>query len=266
MQTLALIAQEIALGSLAALLVFALPAIPPGFPSLIAHIAAAFWGIAGIVALRSGGGGASAALPFFALALLALVAARAALLGRLGLARGAIAVALLAGGAALAGDAVRLAARVSSGALPAPLVAASLVSSALLLGVVLVTMILGHWYLIPPPLPFTHLVRGAVAFLAACVVRTLVFLASIALLWRHADPALRLAFDRLLRVEGDVAFFALRVFWGIVGPLALGVLVVRTARLRANQSATGLLYVSLIFVLIGELLANFLLVESSLPL
>jgi hypothetical protein len=58
----------------------------------------------------------------------------------------------------------------------------------------------------------------------------------------------------------------LRAFWGILGPVLLSILVLRTARLHSNQSTTGLLYVAVVFVLIGELLANFLLVQSSLPL
>jgi len=264
---LSFFAQEIALGSMAALAVFALREIPGGFPSLIAHIAAAFWGIAGVSALRlAAGEGRETAPAHFLVAVAALVFARLSLRERHGLAKVLLVAVLVAGSWALVADGARLAARVPDNALSALPFAASLLASALLLGAALVTMILGHWYLIPPPLPFRHLVRGATLFLAACILRAAVSAASVAYLAGLPQPAVRGAVQRLFRVDGDVIFFALRVFWGILGPLVLALLVLRTARLQANQSATGLLYVSLVFVLIGELLANFLLVQNALPL
>jgi len=264
--TLILSLEQLSFGSLLALAPLALRDLPGGFPSLIAHIAAVLWGIAGAVALRlPPGHGREAAPVLFALAAAALLYARLALWSRHRLA-GALLVALLAAGAwVLAADAARLAARLSE-SLPPALVAASLFASALVLGSALSTMILGHWYLIPPPLPFSHLIRGANVFLVACAFRALVTIVCIAFLARVVDPAIIQSLERLLRVEGDLIFLLLRVFWGIVGPVILSVLVLRTARLHANQSATGLLYVSVVFVLIGELLANFLLVENSLPL
>jgi hypothetical protein len=265
-QTLILSLEQLSLGALATVACLALRALPGGFPSLIAHIAAVSWGIAGAAALRLPAGGGREAAPYlFALGVGALLFARLALWERHGLARVLLAL-LLAGGAAVLIGAARVLGSRLADPLAAPLVGASLLASALVLGSALATMILGHWYLIPPPLPFTHLVRGAVVFLLACGVRALVSLLCIAWFARSADPAAAAAFERLLRVEGDLVFFALRVFWGIAGPLVLSVLVLRTARLHANQSATGLLYVSVVFVLIGELLSNFLLVESSVPL
>jgi hypothetical protein len=42
-------------------------------------------------------------------------------------------------------------------------------------------------------------------------------------------------------------------------------MVDRTARIRSTQSATGLLYVALVFVLFGELIASYLWAASGLP-
>ena len=53
--------------------------------------------------------------------------------------------------------------------------------------------------------------------------------------------------------------------WGIVGPLALSYFIWKTADMRSNQAATGLLYVALVFVLIGELLSSFLTVATGFP-
>lgn len=267
MLTLSLVVQEIALGSMGSLLVFALSGLPSGFPSLVAHIAAGLWGIAGVCALRLDAAERSGpAGLLFLVAAAALVFARLSLRERRRAARLLLVAILAAATWVLLADGMRLAARIPNEALQRLPFAASLLTSSLLLGSALVTMILGHWYLIPPPLPFHHLVRGASLFLAASVLRTVAFAGSIASITTDTNPDMRLAAHRLFQVDGDVMFFILRVFWGILGPLVLAVLVLRTARLRSNQSATGLLYVSLVFVLIGELLANFLLVQSALPL
>ncbi len=266
MLTLILSLEQLSFGSLLAIAPLALRDLPGGFPSLIAHLAAVFWGIAGAVALRlPPGQGREAAPVLFALGGASLLFARFALWSRHRLATGLLVAILAVGAWVLVADASRLAVRLSE-SLPPALVAASLFASALVLGSALSTMILGHWYLIPPPLPFTHLIRGAAIFLVACGFRALVTIVCIVFLARGVDPAIGESFARLLRVEGDLIFLLLRVFWGIIGPVILSVLVLRTARLHSNQSATGLLYVSCVFVLIGELLANFLLVENSLPL
>jgi hypothetical protein len=51
----------------------------------------------------------------------------------------------------------------------------------------------------------------------------------------------------------------------IVGPLALSYFIWRTAEMKSNQAATGLLYVALLFVLIGELLSSYLTVATGFP-
>jgi len=69
----------------------------------------------------------------------------------------------------------------------------------------------------------------------------------------------------LLSLEKDALFFLFRILWGIVGPLALSYFIWRTAEMRSNQAATGLLYVALVFVLIGELLSSYLTVATGFP-
>jgi len=51
------------------------------------------------------------------------------------------------------------------------------------------------------------------------------------------------------------------VRWGLgfVAPLVLGVMAWQTARIRSTQSATGLLYVVVIFCFLGELTGQLLL-------
>ncbi|HEY6100355.1 MAG TPA: hypothetical protein VIW03_13040, partial [Anaeromyxobacter sp.] len=115
----------------------------------------------------------------------------------------------------------------------------------LLLGAVLLIMNLGHWYLVSRSLPFRLLARGAALFAALAAARALLLVAALA-----ASPS-REGLAALLSLERDALFFLFRVLWGIVGPLALSFFIWKTARIRSNQAATGLLYVALVFVLIG---------------
>lgn len=124
---------------------------------------------------------------------------------------------------------------------------------------VLLTMNLGHWYLISRSLPFRLLARGAALFAALAAGRALLLAAAVAAAPRREGLA------SLLSLERDALFFLFRVLWGIVGPLALSYFIWKTADMKSNQAATGLLYVALVFVLIGELLSSYLTVATGFP-
>ncbi len=131
------------------------------------------------------------------------------------------------------------------------------VAALLLCGIVLSTLLLGHWYLISPRLSFTPLLRGSLFFFVATCLRLAVMIALlIAMGWAGGMEG-KLLLDRLLGWNDLGMFFLLRFFWGIAGPLVLSILVYRTAAIQSNQSATGILYVALVFVLIGELIADY---------
>jgi len=129
----------------------------------------------------------------------------------------------------------------------------------LFFGAVLLTMNLGHWYLISKSLPFRLLARGAALFAALAAARAVLLVAAIA-----AAPS-REGLGALLSLERDALFFLFRVLWGIVGPIALSYFIWKTADMKSNQAATGLLYVALVFVLIGELLSSYLTVATGFP-
>jgi hypothetical protein len=129
----------------------------------------------------------------------------------------------------------------------------------LLFGAVLLTMNLGHWYLVSRSLPFRLLARGAALFAALAAARGALLLAAVA-----ADPR-REGLEILLSLERDALFFLFRVLWGIAGPIALSWFIWKTADMKSNQAATGLLYVALVFVLVGELLASYLTVATGFP-
>jgi hypothetical protein len=124
---------------------------------------------------------------------------------------------------------------------------------------VLLTMNLGHWYLVSRSLPFQLLARGAALFAGLAVARAGLLAGAVA-----ANPRPE-GLQALLSLDRDALFFLFRVVWGIVGPLALSWFIWRTAEMKSNQAATGLLYVALVFVLIGELLASYLTVATGFP-
>ncbi|HEU5249046.1 MAG TPA: hypothetical protein VFW15_03595 [Thermoanaerobaculia bacterium] len=129
----------------------------------------------------------------------------------------------------------------------------------LFVGAVLLTMNLGHWYLVSRSLPFQLLARGATLFAGLAVLRAVFLAAAIVV---NPRPE---GLEALLSLDRDALFFLFRVVWGIVGPLALSWFIWRTAEMKSNQAATGLLYVALVFVLIGELLASYLTVATGFP-
>ena len=129
----------------------------------------------------------------------------------------------------------------------------------LFFGAVLLIMNLGHWYLVSRSLPFRLLARGAALFAGLAAARTLLLAA--ALVARPAPEGLA----ALVSLERDALFFLFRVMWGVVGPLALSYFIWKTADMRSNQAATGLLYVALVFVLIGALLPSCLTVPTGFP-
>lgn len=140
---------------------------------------------------------------------------------------------------------------------------AGALSSALLLGSVSVSMVLGHWYLVDPGLPITPLKRSALCFAAMVGARWLVVGSALA-----GDGQAVLGVERAADFiySTPALFFLIRALTGLGGPLLLAGLVWQTVRMRSTQSATGLLYVALFLVLFGELISQFLTLETGLPL
>jgi hypothetical protein len=147
----------------------------------------------------------------------------------------------------------------------APLLVASLASSALLLGWSLITMLLGHWYLVAPRLTFRHLVVFCRVLLGVVVVRLLAVLASLAFAY-GVDPLVEPHPLRLLAgFAGQGIFFWFRLLWGLAVPLLLAGMALHCARQRSNQSATGILYVLVVGTFIGEITGYFLTVTTGVP-
>ena len=143
--------------------------------------------------------------------------------------------------------------------------AAGLLLGALFFGAVVWAMNLGHWYLVSTSLPWGLLVRATEAFAVLAVLRAAFAIVALGLVARASAGEAGEALAALLDPMRDGFFFWSRVMWGLVAPLVLAPFVVKTARMKSNQAATGLLYVGLVFVLVGELLAAYLTRRSGLP-
>ena len=143
--------------------------------------------------------------------------------------------------------------------------AAGLLLGALLFGAVVWAMNVGHWYLVSKTLPFGLLVNATEAFAVLALMRAAFAAAALGFVARGSAGEAGEALAALLDPMRDGFFFWSRVLWGLAAPLVLAPFVVKTARMKSNQAATGLLYVGLVFVLVGELLAAYLMRRSGLP-
>jgi len=136
--------------------------------------------------------------------------------------------------------------------------------AAALLGSVTVGMLLGHWYLVRTRLDVSHLETFARFFAISLVARAAFFVAG--LLWTGARSPLGLGrFLSEIAIDRGV-FFWQRVFFGFLGPAAFAYMVHETARIRSTQSATGILYLGVIFVVYGEFLARYLALAGAGPM
>ena len=127
-----------------------------------------------------------------------------------------------------------------------------LVGLAAATGGVLAAMILAHWYLVTPKLPEAPLVALARILVAAIVAQIGLFVlwtaTGLGSPWAPSDP--------FAALTGPWAFFVwMRLLVGLVLPLVVGVMAVKTAQTRSMESATGLLYINVGTIAAGSILA-----------
>lgn len=123
-------------------------------------------------------------------------------------------------------------------------------ASSVLLGSALTAMLLGHSYLIAPTMSLTPLIRLLVVLALAVLARLGVD--GYALCWTAVHSPVSLN-------SGDALYLLpLRWLLGFAAPLGLVWMAWQTARIRSTQSATGILYVVVIFCFLGELTSQLL--------
>ena len=146
------------------------------------------------------------------------------------------------------------------------LTVASFLTSAAMLGGACTAMILGHWYLVLPSMEVGYLqsiVGMHIVSMAARVVVVAVAVWFAIATFRpdlDAGPSFR---HYIFSIDG--IFFWQRVLFGLAGPAVLSYLTWETAKIRSTQSATGILYVDFFTVVVGEVLAKYIVLATRVP-
>jgi hypothetical protein len=136
-----------------------------------------------------------------------------------------------------------------------PVSAIDTISSGLLLGVTISSMFLGHWYLNTPTMELQPLLRLIGLIGLAVVFRMLVSSAGLIAVWK-----LESSFP-----PGFALMIALRWLPGLIGVLLMAGMTWQTLKIPNTQSATGILYVAVIFAFLGELCSQLLSVQLPYP-
>src|SRR5947209_2523221 len=131
---------------------------------------------------------------------------------------------------------------------------AGALTSVALLGSVNLAMTLGHWYLVVRGMSIDPLKRLTHATLVATAVRLAVVAAALLVPGIWHEIAIR---------EG--IFFWMRALWGLLIPLGLYPMVWGTVKIRSTMAATGILYVDVVAVVIGEVLGGWLSATVHVP-
>jgi len=141
----------------------------------------------------------------------------------------------------------------------------SFVGSALMLGSVLGAMITGHWYLVNHKLSIQPLRLASLLFLGATLARVLFVIALMSYSTFSSEQLLAESARTLLSFSGQGILFWARCAIGLIGPLIFAFMIYETVKLRSTQSATGMLYATVVLVFIGEAFSKFLWFFTGIP-
>ena len=126
--------------------------------------------------------------------------------------------------------------------------------SALVVGVVTVAMVLGHWYLVQPKLAVAPLRRMCNVFIGVLLARLVVsawgFTMSLEAGRRFVGVGEPIPWELLILSQ--------RLLFGFGGAIILAIMIRKTVALRSTMAATGLLYIAILFVWVGEFLSIYL--------
>ena len=136
--------------------------------------------------------------------------------------------------------------------------------SALLLGSVTVGMLIGHWYLIDIGQTLDPFVRIFKFFIISLAVQSgFSLVAFLSLHFLGTDHSV-VSVERLWTDHSTLLIT--RIVIGYLGPLVLSWMIWRTLLIPHTMAATGLFYIALLGVFVGEILSRQILALTSLPL
>jgi hypothetical protein len=144
-----------------------------------------------------------------------------------------------------------------------PLYPLAFVTGALALGAVANGMLLGHWYLIDLGLSIEPLRRLFRYFMTVLGAHVMVIALTVAVMWIASGPGAA-AVTTLWHEHGQL--LAARMVFGPVAAFGLGLMIHRTLQIPQTMAATGLFYIAILAVMVGELLGRLILFRTSLPL
>ena len=127
------------------------------------------------------------------------------------------------------------------------------------------SMILGHWYLNVIALPISLLKKSTIALSVALAIRIIwdiFFMTSN--VYVDSYGITKNSWSFLFDFDGILILVALLM--GNIFPVLINYFVWSTLKIQATQSATGLLYVSIISILFGDIIFKFYLLQYRLPL
>ncbi len=135
--------------------------------------------------------------------------------------------------------------------------------SALLLGSVTVGMLIGHWYLIDTGQSIDPFVRIYKFFVLALLVQSGFLWLSILLIYFAGAPSTVASLETLWARNSTLLIT--RIVVGQAAPLMLSWMIWRTLLIPHTMAATGLFYIALLGVFVGEILGRQILTLSALP-
>jgi hypothetical protein len=136
--------------------------------------------------------------------------------------------------------------------------------SALLLGSVTVGMLIGHWYLIDTGQTLDPFVRVFKFFVISLAVQSGFSLVAFLSLHFLGTGQSVVEIERLWTDHSTLLIT--RIVIGYLGPLVLSWMIWRTLLIPHTMAATGLFYIALLGVFVGEILSRQILALTSLPL
>lgn len=139
----------------------------------------------------------------------------------------------------------------------------SMATGAMALGGVATGMLLGHWYLIDLGLSIEPMRRLFRFFVTMTVVHVGVLLVTLAAMALTPGPTATAA-ATLVREHG--VLLAARFVLGPLAALGFAWMIHRTLLIPQTMAATGLFYIAILFVMVGEILGRLILFRTSLPL
>lgn len=152
----------------------------------------------------------------------------------------------------------------SFGTIAAPAYIVTAVTSALVLGLVSGAMMFGHWYLIDLGMDVEYL-RSFIRIIGIALVADIVAMAvALAVLAIFGGPSATSAIAELF--ENHLTLFAMRMVLGPIASIVLAWMCWQTLKIPQTMAATGLLYIALMSVVVGEMLGRFILFRTALPL